>query len=307
MSGQHSSPSKYDEQARDYEDVLKQLFSGHLTPGTSAPKLASIAVPNPNIDPEDCEGDLQSFWQDVLAAMVEIPGRVPLVANLIFCMSQLPSPITSSGKPLAVNEGGERVWEDTPTLGWILRDEWNCECTSSAQVVPLKEIFDKTPVDLLHSTDQATRQMGVGRFVAMNVLIALLMVHDQDRFDYRSFTLYAFKSALEYSESVPEAEDDEQHPDYQKGHILAAAKLVEIAGSIIHEWDFEFESGPLIGDKGSGGALWDGKHGFCKGRWELWKRRFFEISDEGSFGDEVGDCARKAGEAMAEIDGRAGY
>jgi hypothetical protein len=133
------------------------------------------------------------------------------------------------------------------------------------------------------------------------------MVHDQDRFDYRSFTLYAFKSALEYSESVPEAEDDEQHPDYQKGHILAAAKLVEIAGSIIHEWDFEFESGPLIGDKGSGGALWDGKHGFCKGRWELWKRRFFEISDEGSFGDEVGDCARKAGEAMAEIDGRAGY
>jgi hypothetical protein len=168
--------------------------------------------------------------------------------------------------------------------------------------VPLKEISNKTPVDLLRSTDQATRQTGVGRFVAMNVLIALLMVHDQDRFDYRSFTLYTFRSALEYSASAPEY--DEDVPDYQKCHILTAAKLVEIAGSLIYEWDVEFESGPLIGDKGSGGKLWDGKHGFCKGRWELWKRRFFGISDEGSFGDEVGDCARKATEVMAKIDSR---
>jgi hypothetical protein len=75
---------------------------------------------------------------------------------------------------------------------------------------------------------------------------------------------------------------------------------------IIYEWDVEFESGPLIGDKGVGGKLWDGKHAFCKGRWELWKRRFFEISDEGSFGGEVGDCARKASEMMAKIDGRSG-
>jgi hypothetical protein len=165
-------------------------------------------------------------------------------------------------------------------------------------------LIELPSVYLPYNTDPATRHVIIDRFVAMNTLIALLMVHDQARFDYRSFTLYTFRSALEYSESAPE--DDEQHPDSQKCHILAAAKLVEIARSMIYDWDFEFEFGSLIGDKGSGGALWDGKHGFCKGRWELWKRRFFEIGDEGNFGDEVGECARKAAEVMAEIDGRSG-
>jgi hypothetical protein len=304
MSGQNSPSPGYDEQASTLEEILRQLFSGHLTPETAAPKLATIAVPNPNIDPEDCEGDLQSFWEDVLAAMLETPDRVQLVADLIFCMSQLPPPIDKSGKPLAVNEGGERVWEDTPTLGWVLRDEWNGECTLSSQVVPRKEMSDKAPVDLLCSADQATRQAGIDRFVAINELIALLITRNHNRFNYQSFMLYTFKSALEYNETAPE--NDEQHPDCQKCHILAAAKLVEIVGSMIYEWDFEFESGPLIGDKGSGGALWDRKHGFCKGRWELWKRRFFEICGKGFFGKEVGECARKAGQAMSKIDGGSG-
>jgi hypothetical protein len=235
---------------------------------------------------------------------MKVPSRVETVADLLFCISQLPPPVTKSGKQLAVNEGGERVWEDTPTLGWELRDEWNGENAFPAQLVPPKEMTDLSSVYLPINTDPATRQVIIDRFVAMNTLIALLMVHDQERFNYRSFALYTFRSALEYSESAPE--DDEQHPDCQKCHILAAAKLVEIVGSRIYEWDFEFESGPLIGDKGSGGALWDGKHGFCKGRWELWKRRFFEISDEGVFGNEVGECARKASEIMAEIDSRSG-
>jgi hypothetical protein len=127
MSGQHSSPSRYDEQARGVKEVLRQLFSGHLTAETAALRLATIAIPDPSIDPEDCEGDLQSFWQDVLVAMLELPGRVQLVADLISCVSQLPPPIHKSGKPLAVHEGGERVWGHTLNLGWILRDEWNCE------------------------------------------------------------------------------------------------------------------------------------------------------------------------------------
>jgi len=54
-----------------------------------------------------------------------------------------------------------------------------------------------------------------------------------------------------------------------EGYILAAAAISEIAGEKLQRWDFEFESGPLIGDLGAGGPLWDGKHGFCKKRWEL--------------------------------------
>jgi hypothetical protein len=163
---------------------------------------------------------------------------------------------------------------------------------------------DLPSVQLSVDTDPATRPAITDRFVALNTLIALLMTYNQDRFDYRSFTLYTFRNGLEYSASAPKY--IVEVPDYQKCHVVAATKLVEIAGSIIYEWDIEFESGPLIGDKGRGGKLWDGKHGFCKGRWELWKRRFFEISADGSFGDKVEDCARKAGEVMAKIDGRPG-
>jgi hypothetical protein len=88
-----------------------------------------------------CEEDLQLFWNHVLSVIMKVPSRVETVVNLSFCISQLP-PVTKSGKQLAVNEGGELVWEDTPTLGWELRDEWNCECTTSARVVPPKEMAD---------------------------------------------------------------------------------------------------------------------------------------------------------------------
>jgi hypothetical protein len=54
MSSQDSPPSKYDEQAPSYEVILQDLFSGNLTPETAAPKLAAIAIPNPDIDPEEC-------------------------------------------------------------------------------------------------------------------------------------------------------------------------------------------------------------------------------------------------------------
>ena len=92
-------------------------------------------------------------------------------------------------------------------------------------------------------------------------------------------------------------EDDAEHE--WEGHILAAAAIVGIAGEKIQHWDFEFESGPRIGDK----------HRFCKGRWELWQRRFFELSDdtdEPLLSDEAREKARVAGETMARLGARLG-
>ena len=53
--------------------------------------------------------------------------------------------------------------------------------------------------------------------------------------------------------------EDDAEQEWE-GHIPAAAAIVGIAGEKIQHWDFEFESGPWIGDK----------HRFCKGRWELY-------------------------------------
>lgn len=136
----------------------------------------------------------------------------------------------------------------------------------------------------------------------MNALVATLMTYDEDRFDLRSFTLWTFRSALEYTVDMPEEGEEEAGNDSRECHILAAVKLVEIAGHVICRWDYEFCSGSLVGDPGKGGALWDGMHWFCRGRWGLWKWRFREVSCEEGMSEEVKQKARRAGEAMAKVD-----
>jgi hypothetical protein len=130
-------------------------------------------------------------------------------------------------------------------------------------------------VSISDADDPTKRQTAIDGFVAVNALVVTLLDYDEEAFKgHRTLALWTFRSALEYPQSMPE-DDAEQE---WEGHVLAAAVMVEIAGEKIQNWDFEFESGPWIGDMGAGGPLWNGKHGFCKGRWELWQRRFFELS-----------------------------
>lgn len=139
-----SPPGLDDEKIRHTEEVLRSLFTGNLTVEEAATKLAATTIPDPNIDLEDCEEDLQVLWGRMLAYPMEPPSRVNTVASLILYISQLPPPITVSGKQLVVNEGTLRVWDDTPTLGWALHDEWNGETLTlsaafcfSVRLIPL--------------------------------------------------------------------------------------------------------------------------------------------------------------------------
>ena len=50
-----------------------------------------------------------------------------MVADLILCIARLHPVLTQPGEQLAVDDGVQRVWQDVPTLGWALREEWNCE------------------------------------------------------------------------------------------------------------------------------------------------------------------------------------
>jgi hypothetical protein len=154
-------------------------------------------------------------------------------------------------------------------------------------------------VSTLDVDDATKRQTAIDGFVAVNALVATLLDYDERRFrGNRNLALWTFRSALEYTPSMPEADAEQEW----EGHVLAAAAIVEIAGEKIQHWDFGFESGPLIGDMGAGGPLWDGKHGFCKGRWELWQTRFFELSADTAeplLSGEAREKARVASETMA--------
>ncbi len=58
---------------------------------------------------------------------------------------------------------------------------------------------------------------------------------------------------------------------------------------------------PALGD-----PLWNGKKGFCPGRWALWKDRFQWVTMQGNMTDEARELAGKAVRKMNEIESFAG-
>jgi hypothetical protein len=132
-----SSPPPGYEMTRPCKEILQSLSDGNLTAVEAAPRLAAFTVPDPDIDPEECEEHLQELWAILLEFLGEAPGRVKMVADLIMCIAHLPPVLTESGEQLAVDDGTQRVWQDVPTLGWALREEWNCECRRISGFEPL--------------------------------------------------------------------------------------------------------------------------------------------------------------------------
>ena len=75
-------------------------------------------------------------------------------------------------------------------------------------------------------------------------------------------------------------------------------------------WNSGREWGPIVEDgvprgvgAGHGGALWDGKRGFCLERWEFWKERFGAIGLKADVDDNTKDWAEQAKRTMEEIQG----
>jgi hypothetical protein len=124
-SDKNTPPSGYD-MARPCEEILQNLSDGRLTAAEAAPKLAAITVPDPIMDPEECEEHLQELWEILLEFPGQAPGRAKMVADLVLCIARLPPVLTQPGEQLAVDDGVQRVWQDVSTLGWALREEWHC-------------------------------------------------------------------------------------------------------------------------------------------------------------------------------------
>lgn len=116
-------------------------------------------------------------------------------------------------------------------------------------------------------------------------------------FEYDIYVLWTFRSALETPLSVMNPEVAE----IPEATIPAATQWIFILGPEIRSWDNEYPHGELEGDPGRGGALWNGQRGFCKGRWELWRSRFAELSVEGQLSDALREICKKAHASMAEI------
>ena len=144
--------------------------------------------------------------------------------------------------------------------------------------------------------DYSERHKAITRFVNINKLAALLMRRQLSfTADFDAFAIYTMRPALE----TPIGQDETQAPDAE---IPAAAAWISVLGREMYSWDREFPHGDREGDPGRGGPLWRGQHGPCKERWQLWRRRFGELSRADELSDELRKIAKDAEAQMADIE-----
>lgn len=113
------------------------------------------------------------------------------------------------------------------------------------------------------------------RSAAANILIGRLVLHDEERFDYRLEAMWTLRDALEYP--VLDSSSQQQFARLYRV-VPAAIRTKENIGQEIRQWCHDLEKRQE--DPGPGGPLWTGQRDFCIGRWELWQERFLELSDE---------------------------
>lgn len=251
--------------------IIQDVFNQTISRQTAAEKLASISLS----DDTTTEGGVGRLWNLVIDTAREFPEHQDKLVDILVRISKLPDAKTNQGERLVLYD--MQVWRDLPMISWQFRYKWN------ERSVP--------------SHRPSRQQTAMSDFINLNKFTALLMATEEPVFAYSWFALITFREALETPSNhlLP--------TDCLDAYIPAAAAWIEILGVDIYEWDDEFEHGPLVGAPGKGGLLWEGKHGFCKERWKLWRERFGEMARmESKLGEEARMFAREAELMMKEIE-----
>ncbi len=145
-------------------------------------------------------------------------------------------------------------------------------------------------------SEGSERQEIITIFVNLNKFEATLMRTHHPTF--ASFDFWAIVVMREALESL-EFNLEIQLPE---ALIPAAVAWVSILGPEMYSWDYEFPYGVNLSDRGRGGPLWNGQHGFCKERWTLWKQRFTELSSSSELSEDLRKLAAEGATKMGEAE-----
>ncbi|KAL4785296.1 hypothetical protein BJX76DRAFT_325172 [Aspergillus varians] len=257
--------------------ILQDLFANNISAPTAAKQLAEATLS----DDTTSEERLGRLWEIILTLACKHPEHQDKLVDVLVDLSELPSLNTSTqgGEPgpgpLTIHD--MEVFKDLPMLGWAFREYWN--------------------IDIRPNSSPDEQQKAVSEIINISKFAALLMATDEPIFaSYSWFALITLRAALE------KPTENRLPGEPLEAWIPAAAAWIETLGVEIYDWDEEFESGPKIGARGKGGPLWDGKHGFCKGRWKLWRERFGEVARLESVAEGVRKVAEEAEIMMREIE-----
>ncbi|KAI7187126.1 hypothetical protein KC363_g6192 [Hortaea werneckii] len=265
--------------------VLEELFDGNASTQDTADRLASVAL-SQGTSEDDLETGIGLIWSTVIICAKEKPDHIQQLVDVLVKIAQLPDAVDEHGSPLTLY--GMQIWHRMPTLSWDLNEsEYN------GFHIPTDEQRQLLPSAQRHvSSSELIRQLA-----DLNILVAMLTKTRLRAFDFSLFALWTMRAALE----IPA---DKARPDQPlEAWIPAAAAWISVTGDQVFSWDHEYPSGPLEGAPGKGGPLWQGKHGFCHERWQLWRSRFKYLGTQDQTLDaETRKIAKEAADRMAAIE-----
>lgn len=120
--------------------------------------------------------------------------------------------------------------------------------------------------------------------------------------DLKIYGLWTLRVALENGSSNGPSSDDLQLLDFV---VPAAAQWILHAGKAIFNCGDVVQEDEIQGNDLATVGLWKGKHGFCKERWTLWKKRFELAHSVEELNAVSREVARQATKAMEEIESEA--
>ncbi|KAL5342893.1 hypothetical protein BJX70DRAFT_394333 [Aspergillus crustosus] len=226
------------------------------------------------------EGGLNHFWALIFDIAAHHPAAHKTLATTVQIISQQPTFPTLPGDSEPCKIYGEMPWKYLPMLSWTIEKRWICRIPSTCTPRERKGLI--------------TEWVNVNRFVAQ-------IVATDPKIGSPWYAVATLRDALEtcWEYEARGSAGDEDEGSYT-GNVPAAAAWIEILGVEIYKWDRDHPSAPSTISPGRGGPLWEGKQGFCKERWVLWRERFGEIArDENAPRDD------RSAAAGAEIRMRA--
>ena len=126
--------------------------------------------------------------------------------------------------------------------------------------------------------------------------------------EFSLFGLWSLREALEEEPLQDDAWSRWAEADPDKilskldGSVPTAAQWIFHAGRALFTCEDQIEPSPNRGNPMKGGALWGGKSGFCRERWDLWKKRFEWVQGVTTLEASTKEAAKKAVEAMEQIE-----
>ncbi|KAM0702667.1 hypothetical protein Q7P35_010098 [Cladosporium inversicolor] len=270
-------------------DILEQCLRHGSSPQTTGSDLAADVSSDDNL-----KDSIISAWGIITSAVNVFSSDedIAKIVKILITFASLAPTAEEAG--IDSNLYATRSWT---TLGWTLNEnDWNggaptTFCTIHSASLTPRIGFGTNPK---HYKDESAYSKAIMRFLIANKFVAHLLRAGTGR--YKIFMIWTMRSALEYS---PEQRSGMEDPEV---YVPAAAACVMIAGEKLRSFDDEWLPGELTGRPALGGPLWEGKHGFCEGRWRLWKERFEAVAQESGISEGVKRKAKEAHDEMERFD-----